>query len=225
MNKQETRSAKVLKELLTGKTLRQIGDDLGITHEGVRYYLTPGDRELWAEHRRQRQADRQEAARLVVALREARRWANKPILRFWEAVAVSRPATDECWEWTKARTPSGYGHLVWGNKFTYAHRLAWELTHGPIPDGMCICHHCDNPPCCNPAHLFLGTYQDNTLDSVAKGRWGGRSKLRKLTMEQALEIRRRWADGTASQAAMGREYGLSTGAIFALVHNKTYKAE
>jgi len=58
-----------------------------------------------------------------------------------------------------------------------------------------------------------------------RGAGGGRSKLRKLTMEQAREIRRRWADGTASQAAMGREYGLSTGAIFALVHNKTYKAE
>lgn len=83
---------------------------------------------------------------------------------------------EACWEWSARRYPTGYGSVhVSGRKGSqYAHRIAYEAQHGPIPDGLLVCHRCDNPPCRNPAHLFLGTHSDNTQDAIAKGRWGDR---------------------------------------------------
>jgi hypothetical protein len=85
--------------------------------------------------------------------------------RFWSRVDRS----GDCWLWTGARHPFGYGMVVLGRRW-YAHRLAWTLSNGPIPAGMCVLHRCDNPPCVNPTHLFLGTFRDNTADMHAKGR-------------------------------------------------------
>lgn len=84
-------------------------------------------------------------------------------MNFWSMVAKS----DGCWVWTGTRWSTGYGRLVGGRA---AHRVAWELTNGPIPRGLLVCHHCDNPPCCRPDHLFLGTSKDNAMDASAKGR-------------------------------------------------------
>ena len=83
----------------------------------------------------------------------------------WNRVAVQEP--DACWEWQGTRFPSGYGHFSHNR---YAHRLVWELTYGPVPKGAGVCHTCDNPPCCNPDHLFLGTQKDNVADMLHKGR-------------------------------------------------------
>ena len=88
--------------------------------------------------------------------------------RFWEKVRTGKG----CWEWQGGRAAFGHGliHLGNGNKLVQAHRVAWELANGPIPDGLCVLHHCDNPPCVRPTHLFLGTLGDNARDMVAKGR-------------------------------------------------------
>jgi hypothetical protein len=78
-----------------------------------------------------------------------------------------------CKEWTGSRTKDGYGQKWHQGKLKRVHRIAWEEHYGPIPDGMFVCHHCDNPPCHEIAHLFLGTPADNTADMRAKGRANG----------------------------------------------------
>lgn len=89
--------------------------------------------------------------------------------KFWEKVEVC----DGCWRWHAAKLPSGYG-IIGGSKGAsknhYAHRVSYEIHHGPIPDGMVVMHTCDNPECCNPSHLRTGTYKQNSEDMVSKGR-------------------------------------------------------
>lgn len=95
--------------------------------------------------------------------------------RFWSRV---RQGSDgECWEWTGARSGLGYGFfglphpLGVGSVQVRAHRFAYETATGNSADGLNVCHRCDNPPCCNPAHLFLGTQSDNMRDAANKNRW------------------------------------------------------
>lgn len=93
-----------------------------------------------------------------------------------EPVAIERrddALSTSCVEWQGARTDSGYGHFGRGGKTWLVHRAVYEAIYGPIPDGLFVLHACDNPPCYNLEHLFLGTAGDNIRDAVAKGRFVG----------------------------------------------------
>jgi hypothetical protein len=116
----------------------------------------------------------------------ARRGYYPPLLeRFWSKVNKS----DGCWTWTGSKTTAGYG-LIWNGKDTsapvYVHRLSWELHFGEIPDGLSVCHRCDNPTCVRPDHLFLGTDKDNSDDKITKGRMGTRYKGVSMAQRKAM---------------------------------------
>ena len=108
--------------------------------------------------------------------------------RFWERVDIK--STDECWHWTGVKSKKGYGMFsvpkVGG---IIAHRFSWRIHFGKIPHGLCVCHHCDNPPCVNPKHLFLGTIADNNHDMCRKGRCITPEPKKKLTEELVIKIR------------------------------------
>lgn len=88
--------------------------------------------------------------------------------RFWRKVELS---PDGCWNWVGGHTKRGYGRFWDGTKKVLPNRFLYELTVGPIPDGFLLCHTCDNPPCVNPEHQFVGTHKDNQEDAMNKGRW------------------------------------------------------
>jgi hypothetical protein len=135
----------------------------------------------------------------------------------------------ECWEWDGAKR-NGYGKLIvqhaYVRKHISAHRLAWELFIGPIPTGFDVLHHCDNPACCNPAHLFVGTHADNMRDREAKGRHnaprGSTHGRAKLTEEDVRLIRRLVANG-AQQNVLAAHYGVTPTSLSLLVRRKTWR--
>lgn len=136
--------------------------------------------------------------------------------RFWRFVLK----TDGCWLWTGRLVRHGYGQISLGGrhpKRAAAHRASWEIANGPVPDGLWVLHHCDNPPCVRPDHLFLGTAKDNSRDRDIKGRGkmpvgvgqpGELHPSARLTESQVLEIRRRYAEGSISQRRLADEYGI-----------------
>lgn len=99
----------------------------------------------------------------VMERRQRKSWPY----RFWVKVAVGD--SESCWPWLAGAT-GGYGTIRTPRGMERAHRIAWELTRGPVPVGLFVCHACDNPPCCNPDHLFIGTLADNNRDRHEKGR-------------------------------------------------------
>jgi hypothetical protein len=131
-----------------------------------------------------------------------------------------------CIEWTGCRKEEGYGQINHGGKIVYTHRLAWELKHGPIPPGMEVCHSCDNPPCCNDVHLYLGTHQENMADRDAKGRGnqvkGEDSGRSKLTTADVLKIRRLLAAGEL-QRVIAADFGVLHQTVSKIKSGKLWK--
>lgn len=146
--------------------------------------------------------------------------------RFWSKVEK----TSGCWEWGACRDPRGYGRIGSLNnthRSVLAHRVAYELSVGPIPDGLEVCHKCDNPPCCNPDHLFLGTQADNMRDMAEKGRQprGEDSISSSLTWDQAREIRRRYSKRRGTVVALAAEFGVHWVTISKIGLGKTYRED
>lgn len=129
--------------------------------------------------------------------------------RFWSKVAMTQHG---CWLWQATTMIDGYGQFGVDGRVELAHRVAYELLAGPIPDGLYVCHRCDTPSCVRPSHLFLGTPQDNVDDMHAKGRAtkaaGERSGNARLTDDQVVEIRTRRADGETTYA-LAAEFGIT----------------
>ena len=124
-----------------------------------------------------------------------------------------------CWEWISWKT-GGYGHISINNEIFHAHRLSWIIYNGEIPDKLCVCHHCDNPSCVNPDHLFLGTRKENNQDMAHKGRHRGN---RKLTKEQVIEIKKLYILDNTSHRQLAKIYNVSHSTIGYLLRRKTWK--
>jgi hypothetical protein len=159
------------------------------------------------------------------------------VSRFWSK--VSRSDADNCWPWTGCTDKDGYGQIgYWdGHSVVRAHRVAFSLANGEFPEKLCVCHRCDNPPCCNHAHLFLGTNQENTADRTLKGRSaagarngtivhpelcprGTHNGNSRLTDDKVREIRRRYSNGEGLRP-LARAFGISSHNTIRLIVNRT----
>jgi hypothetical protein len=138
-----------------------------------------------------------------------------------------------CWEWQRGRSRAGYGQLHAGGRTHYVHRLVYAAIYGEIAPGIEVCHRCDNPPCCNPDHLFAGTHAENMADARRKGRIGvfraplervprGERHYRaRLTEEDVRQMRGLYAAGGAL-SAIARYMGLPLGTVHDVLHRKTW---
>jgi len=159
--------------------------------------------------------------------------AQRDIDRFWSKVDTS----GECWVWIGHRNKRGYGAFHIKDRLYQAHRLSWEIANSPIPEGLYVCHHCDNPSCVRPDHLFVGTPTDNIRDAIQKGRWHhspppkGRRfqkghpvyyRSAKLTADQVREIRRLHDQGGVSKRKLAVLFGISRSNIQKIVWRRTW---
>ena len=138
-----------------------------------------------------------------------------------------------CWEFQGSRDEKGYGHIrgdavsAQHPRKVRAHRASYQAFVGDIPEGMFVCHKCDNPCCCNPEHLFLGTPRDNVRDMLSKGRSYDRRSRRqaaKLNWETVGEIRRQAAHGM-NYVELGHKYGVTSANIGCIVRNQTWRVD
>lgn len=156
-----------------------------------------------------------------------------PAERFWPRVDKTG-GTEACWPWTGGRGGKYGSFALTHHTSVGAHCMAWALANGPIPNGMMVLHSCDNPPCCNPAHLFIGTHSDNMKDAAAKGRLalqqrgriqratGTRHHNSRLTEDNVREIRRRAADGE-TQREIARRFSITQPAVGYIVRREQWR--
>ena len=125
-----------------------------------------------------------------------------------------------CWNWTASTgSQNKYGHLRFEGKYEYAHRFAWEYFIGNIPEGLQVLHHCDNPLCCNPKHLYLGKPVDNMRDRDRRGRNGAA----KYDQDTIKEIRDNYKSGSYTYPELANKYGCHKTTIGKIIRKITYK--
>jgi predicted XRE-type DNA-binding protein len=144
--------------------------------------------------------------------------------QFWSTVEHHSP--DDCWIWIGNRSGGRYGRLRNHGRRWSSHRASYEIHYGPIPDGMFVCHTCDNPACVNPKHLFLGTANDNMQDKINKGRQrhlsGESNPASRLTVEQVTQIRQRAKQGEI-QRELAQEFGVTQSTVSEIVLYKIWR--
>lgn len=145
--------------------------------------------------------------------------------RFWNKVQK----TDGCWIWTAATDHNGYGAIMSrgkrpGNCMIGAHQGSWLLNRGPIPDGKCVLHACDQPLCVRPDHLWIGTQLDNVRDMIAKGRmaFGEKRAFAKLKWTQVRQIRLKYARGGITYRELANEFGVHCGTVGQIIRRNKW---
>jgi len=158
-------------------------------------------------------------------------WGEDIVQSSWKRLAAQKALEGKCkvspsgcWEWTEGKS-HGYGqvrvHEIWGDRPVYAHRLSYLVHHGPIPTGLQVCHRCDNPPCINPEHLFLGTSAENLADMKSKRRhaFGERNGMTTLSDRDIAAIRLLVKNGF-TQREVAKRYGISEGHMSTIIRGK-----
>lgn len=135
-----------------------------------------------------------------------------------------------CWLWNGSKNNNGYGQCRVNKKLLLAHRYIWEITNGPIPEGLHVLHKCDVPNCVNPEHLFLGDHQANMNDMKIKGRMakGEGYGFSKLTLQEVFEIRNSYQPGTSgeySQAGLAQKYHINQSEISRILNHKRWNLQ
>ena len=119
--------------------------------------------------------------------------------RFWAKVDKSK----DCWTWAASKRGAGYGAIGWQGSVRRAHRVAYELENGPIPEGMCVCHSCDTRECVRPSHLFLATQSENIQDMIRKGRKASQAG------EHGSQAKVSWTDVEAIRSSTERQQDIA----------------
>lgn len=217
-----------LAQATEGEVLWQCRCDCGVVKAILGHSLRNGRTASCGCLRKEKRTTTATRVNRITGAEEKRRVLADPERRFWPHVRKG----EGCWEWSGFLSANGYGK---SGRRQYAHRLSWELANGPIPDGLYVCHRCDNPSCVRPDHLFVGTAADNAADMGAKGRSafarhpeivrrGEQVNTARLTEANVREIIQRLRQpGRPTLRQLAAEYGVAFCAIQGIYSGRAWK--